>query len=48
MNYRVEAGPWWYGIRPSLQWTWAVEEIRPEIEEYVLGGKIPAELAPVL
>jgi Endonuclease NucS len=48
MNYRVEAGPWYYGIRPSLKWTWAVEEIRPEIEEYVLGGKIPTELAPVL
>jgi hypothetical protein len=24
-----------------------VEEIRPEIEEYVLGGKIPAESGPV-
>jgi hypothetical protein len=48
MHYSVEAGPWHYGIRPSLTWTWAVEEIRPEIEEYVLSGKIPTELAPVL
>lgn len=46
--YGVETGPWYYGIRPSLNWTWAVEEIRPEIEEYLLSGKIPTEVVPVL